>query len=636
MMLTRNPRREPPDAGSLFRPRKKKRQAAPGLKIAVGAAVAVGLIVAAQVRWNLLDGFAARLPTPHRLHEIVLEVNAKAEIIPADAEKILNPRDAIRLAGVKTDGWFSWGVKVRSPELDFQRLRSKPGVVRELLPGETFESPKTLDAEATWMGKRLGGVRLVIRLDAKDWMAKAQEAGKAEEKIRYLEKALEAEPRNVLAKTQLAVLYAEVGRPADAERLYEEVLELGQSRPVLERLISVYKKQKKHAKVLEASLDLFKLSEDAQVFQDLIGYLQNQVPAREALALLKQYAGKVPAKYRGSWHLVRADLATKTENWSEAAQAYESAAAAGVRDPNIHYNLSVVRAKSGDLDQAAQDLERYLRANPNDVTNWLKLAAMYEKAGDESKALKIYRDLVGRNPSEKRALVRLAALLEKSGDKNELLKVYENLARLDPDDRVVQWNLAMLSYEAKQWDKALSAFEKCAALSPNDPKPLKYLLDLYQKNKDQDKQIAVLQKLIAVDKDNLAYYDALFTLYDQAKNYDAIVKVFEEAAKNNPKVKAFHEYLLYGALKKGQKQKAVAALEELCRLEPKEVKYWKQAAQLYESLGQYSKALEKIKHVLDINPNDTAAKDDYLRLRLLLVAPKKTGFFYCTEKPLRV
>lgn len=637
MTFMRSPRREPPpDAGSLFRPRRKRSPAARGLKFIVGAAVVAGVIAFGQVRWKVLESVAAHLPVPHRLQELVLEVNAKQEIIPADGEKIVNPRDAVRFVGVKTDGWFSWGVKVRASELDFQRVRTKAAVLRDLFPGETFETPKTLSVEATWMGKRLGQVRLVVQLDAKDWMAKAQEAGKIEEKIRFLEKVLEAEPRNVLAKTQLAALYAEAGRPADAERLYEEVLELGQSRPVLERLIGVYKKQKKHAKVLEASLELLQLSEDAAVFQDLLAYLQNQVPSREALTLLKHYAPKVPSKYRGSWHLVRADLATKTENWAEAAQAYESAAAAGVRDPNIHYNLSVVRAKSGDLDQAAQDLEKYLRANPNDVTNWLKLAAMYEKAGDESKALKVYGDLVAKNPSEKRALVRLAALLEKSGNKTELLKVYENLARLDPDDRVVQWNLAMLAYEAKQWDKALNAFEKCAALSPNDPKPLKYLLDLYQKNKDQEKQIAVLQKLIAVDKDNLAYYDALFTLYDQAKNYDAIIKVFEEASKNNPKVKAFHEYLLYGALKKGQKQKALAALEELCRLEPKEVKYFKQAAQLHESMGQYSKALEKIKRVLEINPNDAAAKDDYLRLRLLLVAPKKTGFFYCTEKPVRV
>jgi len=636
MTFMKTPQRQPQDSGSLFRPRRKKRRAAPGVTLAVGAAVVAGLIVLAQIRWNLLGALAAHLPAPHRLEELVLEVNAKRETIPADGEKILNPRDAVRFVGVKTDGWFSWGVKVRAAELDFNRVRSKPAVLRDLFVGETFETPKTLAVEASWLGNRLGGVRLVIQLDAKDWMAKAQEAAKPEDKIRFLEKVLEAEPRNVLAKTQLAALYAEAGRPADAEKLYEEVLELGQSRPVLERLISVYKKQKKHAKVLEASLKLLQLSDDAQVFQDLLGYLQNHVPSREASTLLKQYAGKVPAKYRGSWHLVRADLATKTENWSEAAQAYESAAAAGVRDPTIHYNLSVVRAKSGDLGQAAQDLEKYLRANPNDVTNWLKLAAIYEKAGDESKALKIYRDVVSKNPSEKRALVRLAALLEKSGDKGELLKVYENLARLDPDDRVVLWNMAMLSYEAKQWDKALSAFEKYAALSPNDPKPLKYLLDLYQKNKDQEKQIAVLQKLIAADKDNLAYYDALFALYDRAKNYDAIIKVFEEASKNNPKVKAFHEYLLYGALKKGQKQKALGALEELCRLEPKEVKYFKQAAQLHESLGQYAKALEKIKRVLEINPNDTAAKEDYMRLRLLLVAPKKTGFFYCTGKPVRV
>lgn len=606
------------------------------MKITMGVVAALALVVVAEISWGILGNVASYLPVPHRLHALVIELNGKREEIPADGEKILNPRDTVRLDTLKTDGWVSWGVTVRSSGVDLNPLRKKPAVLRDLLPGETFETPKTIHVEATWLGKPLGGVRLVVQLDAKDWLSKAQETTSVEERIRYLEKVLEAEPRNVLVKTQLAGLYAEADRPADAEKLYEEVLELGRSRPVLERLIAVYKKQKKHARVVEASLEVLQLSDDPQVFQDLVSYLQTQVPAKDALALLRQYSGKVPVKYRGSWHVVRADLATKGENWAEAAQAYESAVAAGIRDPNIHYNLSVVRAKSGDLDQAAQDLEKYLKANPQDVNNWLKLAAMYEKSGDDSKALKIYRDLVSRHPAEKRALVRLAALLEKSGDKAELLKVYENLAKLDPNDRVVRWNVAMLYYDTKQWDQALDAFEKYAALSPDDPKPLKYLLDLYQKRKDREKQMAVLQKLIALDPNNLAYYDALFTLYDQSKNYDAIVKLFEEAAKKNPKVTSFHQYLLYGALKKGQKQKALDALEELCRLEPKEVKYFKQAAQLHESLGQYSKALEKIKRVLEINPNDTAAKDDYMRLRLLLVAPKKTGFFYCTGKPVRV
>lgn len=624
------------EGASLFRPRRRKSRASKAIKVTIATAAGLAVLVSAELNWNLFGDLLARLPVPHRLEAVLVEVNGKTQEISPEAEEVFNPRDAIRWLGVRTDGWVAWGVKIRSADLDLSRVKREPKVLRDLLPTETFETPKKIELRATWMGRPLGESRFLVQLDAKDWLAKAQEAGGLEEKIKYLEKVLQADPRNVLVKTQLAGLYAEANRWSDAEKLYEEVLELGQSRPVLERLIAVDKKQKKHTKVLEFSLELLRLSNDAQVFQELVSYLQHQVPTGEALKLLKQYAPKVPAAYRGSWHVVRADLATKTENWAEAAEAYENAVAAGLRDPNIHYNLSVVRSKSGNWQQAAQDLEKYLKANPADVTNWLKLAAMAEKAGDTSKALRIYRDLVAKNPSGKRVLVRLAALLEKSGDKAELLKVYESLARLDPQDRVVQWNLAMMLYDGKQWDKALDAFEKCAALSPDDPKPLKYLLDLYQKTKNGPKQIEILHKLIAVEKDNLAYYDALFVLYDQAKNYDAIVKVFEEAAKKHPKVSAFHQYLLYGALRKDYKQKALAALEELCRLEPKEVKHLKQAAQLHESLGQYSKALEKIKRVLDINPNDAAAKDDYLRLRLLLLAPKKTGFFYCTEKPIRV
>jgi tetratricopeptide (TPR) repeat protein len=295
-----------------------------------------------------------------------------------------------------------------------------------------------------------------------------------------------------------------------------------------------------------------------------------------------------------------------------------------------------VKAKTGDLRSAAADLEKYLQANPTDEANRMKLAALYERLGEGDKARTIYQQVIEKNPKQKTALVRLVALLDKAGDKKEQLKAYEMLSALEPENAVVHYNRALLYYELEQWEKAEEAFEKAAKLEPANPEPLRYLLALYQKRKDAEGQVRILRRLIELDKDNLSYYDTLFVLYDQAKNYDAIVEIFEKAAQQHPQVAAFHQYVLYGALKKGNQKKALRSLEQLSRLMPKEVKYLRQAARIHESLGQYEEALEKTKRILDVSPGDEEAKQDYLRLKLLLLGSKKTGFFYCNERSLVV
>ncbi|MBZ4659515.1 MAG: tetratricopeptide repeat protein [Desulfacinum sp.] len=621
---------------SLFRPRRRKSRAKTFFKWVF----VVGL-VAAGVFWfqetpQLTDRVLRHLPVPHTLVSLQVEINGKPERLPAGAQRTVHPRDRLKVVQVETDGWIRWGLELAAGEQPWPEGPDASLTLKELLPAEEFESPVTVPLRVRWFDRELGSVRFTAKLGAKDWLQKAASAGSPDEKARYLEQALAEDPGNALARTQLASLYAEQGRLAEAEKLYGEILQMGRSRPVLERLVDVYKKQKKHDAVLKTYLELLRLTDDPGVFESLLTYLNKNLSPKNALAFLEKNLQEVPARYRGPWHLVRAELASRQKRWGEAAAAYEATLKAGVKDPNIHYNLSVVKAKTGDLRSAAADLEKYLQANPTDEANRMKLAALYERLGEGDKARTIYQQVIEKNPKQKTALVRLVALLDKAGDKKEQLKAYEMLSALEPENAVVHYNRALLYYELEQWEKAEEAFEKAAKLEPANPEPLRYLLALYQKRKDAEGQVRILRRLIELDKDNLSYYDTLFVLYDQAKNYDAIVEIFEKAAQQHPQVAAFHQYVLYGALKKGNQKKALRSLEQLSRLMPKEVKYLRQAARIHESLGQYEEALEKTKRILDVSPGDEEAKQDYLRLKLLLLGSKKTGFFYCNERSLVV
>ncbi|WP_170920453.1 tetratricopeptide repeat protein [Desulfacinum hydrothermale] len=621
---------------SLFRPRKKKNRA----KTLVKWLLVLGL-VAAGVLWfqgvpRVSQIVLEHLPVPHRLVGLQVQINGKPQRLPAGAQRIVHPEDRLEIVAVETDGWIPWGVKLFAGPVPWPPSPEGPLSFKELFPQEDFETPLKVPLRARWFGRELGAVSFVAKLGAKDWLHKADSAQSPEEKVRFLERALAEDPGNTLAKTRLAALYADQGRLAEAEKLYQEILRLGRSRPVLERLVHIYQRQKKHEAVLTTYLELLRLTDDPSVFEAFLAYLNKHLSVKRALAFLSRHLKEVPTRYRGPWFLVQAELASRSRRWGEAARAYEAALKAGVRDPNIHYNLSVVRAKTGDLKRAVADLEKYLEANPKDEANQLKLAALYEKLGRDDQAKRVYQRVLKRNPTKKAALVRLLALLEKTGDKKGQLKAYEMLSTLEPDNAVVHFNRAMLYYELQQWDKAEKAFAKVARLEPDNPEPLHYLLALRQKRKDAKGQVPILRRLVELEKDNLSYYDTLFVLYDQAKDYDQILKLFEKAVQDHPQVVAFHQYILYAALKKGDKKKALHCLEQLSRLMPKEVKYLRQAARIHESLGQYRQALEKTKRILDVSPGDEQAKEDYLRLKLLLLGNKKASFFYCIERNLVV
>ena len=95
-------------------------------------------------------------------------------------------------------------------------------------------------------------------------------------------------------------------------------------------------------------------------------------------------------------------------------------------------------------------------------------------------------------------------------------------------------------------------------------------------------------------------------------------------AEKDPDSGSLHKYLLQAATKLGDKKAALHELEHLIRLQPKEKKYYRLAADLYEETGNYAEASKKLEGILKIDFKDQRAKEDYERLKIeqLKKAPK--------------
>ncbi|MCU0574096.1 MAG: tetratricopeptide repeat protein [Syntrophobacteraceae bacterium] len=562
---------------------------------------------------------------PKQLVALRLQLNGKEVILMPESQVVLNPRDVLRIDEIQTDGWLAWRTRLVATEVDLRELGKRPVAIRELWPNAEFETAKTLEIEVQSWGRPIGKVSFLVQLDAKDWLQKAAETGEGEGRIKYLENALRDNPGNILVKTQLAGLYFEAKKYSEAARLYEEIDQSGKSRPILEKLLSIHQVQKRVDDALAVFIELLKLSEDPEVFKELLQYGQKQKSKEEWAKFLDKSLQDIPKPFQSSALLVLADLSTQTRNWRKAADSYEKVIRSGVRDPDVLYNLAVTYQQGNDIDKAIQAMERYLQRNPSDLRSWMQLAEMQEKKGAHSGARGSYEAVLQKSPHHKEALVRLVALLEKTNDKEGLQKTYEKLAELQPKNKTVLHNLAVLHYEAKRWAKATESFEALAALDPKDVEVRKYLLDLYRKQKNEEGVNRTIETLAQVDPGNPAYHDTIFARYKEKKDYKGMVAYFRQALERRPDSVALHNYVLYGLIQQGDTRGALKELDELIRLQPKEKKHYRQSAKLHESLGSYGEALKKLDQLLKMDPGDKELKDDYMRVRMLLLSKKKPG-----------
>jgi tetratricopeptide (TPR) repeat protein len=592
--------------------------------VIIAAVVALGAVFAFFMTRE--GGISSLTFFPTKLVALHFQHNGQELLLPPDSQVIVNPRDSLRLVQIRTDGWLSWGTRVVSADVDVKPMTRKLGaVIQDFFPNETFETPKLVELRVLLWNRPIGKVSLLIRLDYKDWLRRANASADIDKRISYLEKALQDNSSNILLKTQLAGLYFDCKRYPDAARLYKEINDSGKSRSISEKLVVVYQIMNKPDEALAVYLDLVKLTEEQQTFREFIAYLKKKKTTEQVARFLEQHEHDIPQSFRSQVLVEIAQLASEAKDWQKASLAWQRAEKAGVMDSNVQYNLAVTLVRNGKTDEAIAEFEKYLHKNSNDLKTWLLLAELYEKKGNHAQAKATYESVIQRFPQSKEALISLIPVLEKLNDNTGQVANYERLIRLDPNNRKYLFNAAMLYIDLKKYDKAQACLQSIASMDPKDIESRKQLLIIYQKLRNDKGEIQMRQELAKLDPKNPAGMDSLYKYYEDRKDYKGMQAYFAGLADQNPDSAALHKYLLQAATKLGDKKAALRELEQLIRLQPKEKKYYRIAADLYEETGNYAEASKKLEAILKIDFKDQKAKEDYERIKIEQLQKTQAG-----------
>lgn len=276
-------------------------------------------------------------------------------------------------------------------------------------------------------------------------------------------------------------------------------------------------------------------------------------------------------------------------------------------------NLHLVTA---DYRQAVSILKRLVEAAPKDVHARTNLGAAYRHAGDYPEAEAAYRAAIELDPKLADAHFGLAETLRAVGQLDAAARAYARALELDPDHAPTRLSQAQHALNAGNWPEAEIAFRAALKGKPNDPETLRGLVEvLLRQGKLKDADIAVTEALKAQPK-----HIALGLLAGEVKlkaNQPAeALRIYETLRPHAPAEWEIPilQRIAIAQGKLGRHAEALKLARKLLEADGDDLVALRIAASACEGLRNGPQAIAIYRKLLELNPEDTAAKQALARL----------------------
>ncbi len=267
---------------------------------------------------------------------------------------------------------------------------------------------------------------------------------------------------------------------------------------------------------------------------------------------------------------------------------------------NNNYELANVEARMGFRDDALAMYQRALDANAGYDEIYFNRATMFMQQNQDERAIASYRTALAINPISHDAYNALATLyikdLKSYGDAAEAL--YRQGVMAFPNDKDMWNNLGYLYTKREQWEQAYQAYRKAIEIDPE--------FDLARKNlKSIASHTAGHERDVALSLDES--YGEINRLMS-VRQWDAALQKTIPLAQGFPRSFTAHFYLGNIYFSMNRLSEAQKEYGEATRLRADAAPAWQNLGVTCDRLGQSDQAVAAFRHLLQIDPNNAAAK----------------------------
>ena len=264
------------------------------------------------------------------------------------------------------------------------------------------------------------------------------------------------------------------------------------------------------------------------------------------------------------------------------------------------YLLAVAQDRSGDQAGAAESFEALIHLDPNDITAIDYLGSAALRQGKPAEAETRFRHALEVQPNSTEARRGLALSLD-AQKKPEAAGAYREYLELTPNDSEARARLVHLLVEQKENDAALAELDRLDAGKQPTVESLKLRADVQIAGKKWDDSIVTLQKAVAQTPNDAQLHGGLGRIYLQKRDFASAEKELRIALHLDGKNLNYFKDLSSTFYLGGNYPAALAAMDEIAKVEQPGAGTWFIRALCYDKLKQTKLALEAYQKFLELD-----------------------------------
>jgi tetratricopeptide (TPR) repeat protein len=424
-----------------------------------------------------------------------------------------------------------------------------------------------------------------------------------------MKKAVEVDPKNVVANRAMAVFYAGNGREAEAEQYLRNIATITPTVSARLALADYYI-------ALNRPTDAMPLLEATAKDRD--GYGE----ARSRIAAIQYAAGRTAEAHKTIDETLAADpsqpraLLTKGQFFlveKKTEEAIKQLKAAVVSDPRsvaAHSTLGSIYASRHEYDEATQEFTEVLKLNPRSIMAKFELAQLNLNRGLPAVAVDYARQAVAAKPDNLGLRVLLVRTLVGKGELERAeLELRPLLAQFGKESEL-HWLAGSIHLQRKHIPAARQSFERALSLNPDAVEPLDALVALDLQAGDVGHARGLVEQRLAKRPKDSALLVLMSRVHGFAHEPEKAEAVLRKAIEVDPWNRQPYELLGQLYLSQQKLDGALAEFEEITRRDPKSVSSYTMIGMIHQSRRNNADAQKNYQKALDINPNAVVAANN--------------------------
>ena len=350
--------------------------------------------------------------------------------------------------------------------------------------------------------------------------------------IPFLLKVRELEPKNITARTKLALAFMAIGQAAEARKEAVSVLQQDPGN------------------------------------SDAIVVLADTSRSKEEIAATEQQLEKFPNKNTAAFHIAAASLATRKGDLSAASDEIQRAVASEPKSARAHLAMGYTFLLRKNPGHAGPELKIAADLAPLRSEERIKYAEFQAANGASAEAKGFLQEVTREAPDYLPAWRDLAQIAFSEKKHDEALSFLENIFSRDPenpDARLLQANVWLAKGDAA---KATATLDRVNNNYPNNPLVKFALARAYLASKNAAQATATLQQAIAIRPDYTEAVLALAELNLGSGKAQAVVLAMEDLLKKRPDLREARLLLANGYQALGRLDDAAALFREQIKNSP--------------------------------------------------------------------